>query len=975
MAAGLSLPIATVVVSGAAQSAGGLGAPALSVGAGLLGFASTVWGDLLANRLQRGMDDADAERDRIFNHDLAKAVAGSIATLLEKIANDESLQERERAALRAVAKGAEGAWLAIVDRSPQGIEPLLEERIANVVVADPENPALGRYGDREMWLGVIRAMAAECGKDAASALGLGDGTQEPSRGATLAIDACHDGFARRFFDDLKHDFATKGQAFAAVHLRMLGEVLSLARNGAGADDRTRRQIDNLNEIVNGLIAGIVEANSERKAELRVITTGLIEIDARLKLLLDSSRTQGETLDRVESKVDRLLSNIPAQLAAILINRSHLSAASTDHAANQLGFTEEEIALARRARESTNAVTRAQALIVLGEHARAREELAKFERNAEEAAEGTAQYYTALGETFYFQERYGEAAERFERAYAMMRTPDRAIMLANALARTTSGNIHATRDRAIALYTEAIELPGAPAEQVARALSNRGVVHGQHGRVEQEIADYTRAIELPGAPAEQVARALYNRGFMHGRQGRVDEAIADYTRAIELPGAPAEQVARALYNRAITHGSQKRVEQEIADYTRAIELPGAPAEQVAGALVGRGVAHGRQGRVEQEIADYTRAIELPGAPAEQVARALSNRGFAHGSQGRVEQEIADYTRAIELPGAPAEQVATALSNRGFAHGSQGRVDEAIADYTRAIELPGAHAEQVARALSNRGAAHGRQGRVEQEIADYTRVIELPGAPTGMVAKALFNRGVLHGRQGRINDAVADCTRAIELPGAPAEQVAKALFGRGVAHGLQGRDDEAVADYTRAIELPGAPAAQVATALVNRGAAHGRQGRVEQEIADYTRAIELPGAPAEQVATAHYNRGVIHRQQGRLDEAITDYTRAIELPDAPVEMVARALYNRGVVRGRQGRDDEAVADYTRAIELPGAPAELVTRSHFLRGRILCTNGEKANGCSDLRRAAELARENGLSDLLGNVNRALLAAGCDD
>ena len=94
-----------------------------------------------------------------------------------------------------------------------------------------------------------------------------------------------------------------------------------------------------------------------------------------------------------------------------------------------------------------------------------------------------------------------------------------------------------------------------------------------------------------------------------------------------------------------------------------------------------------------------------------------------------------------------------------------------------------------------------------------------------------------------------------------------------------------------------------------------------------------------------------------------------------MVARALYNRGVVRGRQGRDDEAVADYTRAIELPGAPAELVTRSHFLRGRILCTNGEKANGCSDLRRAAELARENGLSDLLGNVNRALLAAGCDD
>ena len=103
---------------------------------------------------------------------------------------------------------------------------------------------------------------------------------------------------------------------------------------------------------------------------------------------------------------------------------------------------------------------------------------------------------------------------------------------------------------------------------------RGTLLSNLGKHEEAIADYTNAIELEGAPAEQVARALYNRGFAYGQRGEAEKEIADYTNAIELEGAPAEQVARALYNRGFTYGQRGEAEKAIADFTRSIVLNGA-----------------------------------------------------------------------------------------------------------------------------------------------------------------------------------------------------------------------------------------------------------------------------------------------------------------------------------------------------------------------------------------------------------------
>jgi tetratricopeptide (TPR) repeat protein len=473
----------------------------------------------------------------------------------------------------------------------------------------------------------------------------------------------------------------------------------------------------------------------------------------------------------------------------------------------------------------------------------------------------------------------------------------------------------------------IDLPGAPREDVGRAMLLRGLTFGQTGRIEEEVADYTRVVELPGASVEQVARALSNRGISYGQRGRTEEAIADFMRVIELCGAPVEQVAKALYNCGFACGQTGRTDDAIAHYTRVIELPGVRVGWVATALNNRGITYGQTGRNKEAIADFTRVIELSGAPVEQVAMALYNRGVAHGQTGRTEEAIAYYTRVIELPGASAEWVARAFFNRGVAHRQAGRTEEAIADYTRVIELPGAPAEDVATALCSRGLAYGRAGRTEEELVDYSHVIELPGAPVEGVARALNNRGVAYSQAGRTEEALGDYTGVLELPGAPVEEAARALNNRGVAYGQTGRTEDEIADYTRIIELPGASVEWAARATVNLAETLLNADRWDAGVGQLPAILAEPAAPPG--ATAFVSDAVlaaVFRQMGtpevwqaRLIQAVGLYAQhgsLTHLGDALVRHLAKLA---GSVLNNSGLDQwlacwESAASEHEAMRLP-------------------------------------------------------------
>jgi tetratricopeptide (TPR) repeat protein len=394
--------------------------------------------------------------------------------------------------------------------------------------------------------------------------------------------------------------------------------------------------------------------------------------------------------------------------------------------------------------------------------------------------------------------YEEVLKLADEAFSLanLETTERVRLLTlEALAHYFSGRM----DEAVTTWTQVIEWPGAPIDQVAESLYNRGVTWGKLGETNKELADYTKVIEeFPNAPVERIAQTLFNRGVKHGQMGDTEKELADYTQIINLPDVPTEQMSQALLNRGITWGQKGDTEKELADYTRLIEqLPGAPVEHVARALNNRGITWSDQGETEKALGEYTRVIDqLPDAPVGQVALALNNRGFVRERMGETEKALADYTRLIEqLPNAPAEQVAKALITRGVIFAEQDETEKALADYTQAIEqLPGAAVEDVAKALSNRALLWRKKGDAEKELADFSKVIELPNAPVDLVAEALAARGWAHYEQNKFADFLADTEAAL----AKHPALDFAAFNLGLALLAAGRDADALVAYRSAGE---------------------------------------------------------------------------------------------------------------------------------------------------------------------------------
>jgi len=259
----------------------------------------------------------------------------------------------------------------------------------------------------------------------------------------------------------------------------------------------------------------------------------------------------------------------------------------------------------------------------------------------------------------------------------------------------------------------------------------------------EEADPSRKDEL----CDQVARALANRAITHGQAGENQRAIEDYTVVIGLVGASLEQVAMALLNRGVAHSQTDETQREIEDYTAVIELAGAPVEQVAMALVNRGFTHGQAGERQRAIEDCTTVIGLAGAPVEQVAMALFNRGITHHQTGESQRAIEDYTALIGLAGAPVEQVAMSLFNRGITHRQTGESQRAIEDYTALIGLAGAPVEQVAMALGNRGITYFQIGRKQEAESDLEALVKDSRMPLQSVANAHLALAELYFSEGR------------------------------------------------------------------------------------------------------------------------------------------------------------------------------------------------------------------------------------
>jgi len=79
---------------------------------------------------------------------------------------------------------------------------------------------------------------------------------------------------------------------------------------------------------------------------------------------------------------------------------------------------------------------------------------------------------------------------------------------------------------------------------ASLLLQRANFHSMSGESQNALADYTAVIELSGAPVEQVAMALFNRGVRFFRNGRKQESQSDFEALIRLPNAPSRNLVNS-----------------------------------------------------------------------------------------------------------------------------------------------------------------------------------------------------------------------------------------------------------------------------------------------------------------------------------------------------------------------------------------------------------------------------------------------
>ncbi len=137
--------------------------------------------------------------------------------------------------------------------------------------------------------------------------------------------------------------------------------------------------------------------------------------------------------------------------------------------------------------------------------------------------GLTEAYEKRGMLYYFQEKYTETIQDFQRV-AELKPFDSGVDIMLGLAFMQLENY----DEAISHFTRAIELD----PQLASAYSHRSEANRLEGLFEEAIRDATMAMELGGSE-RIIGGAFTTRSKAHRELGQIDRADADFKKALKL----------------------------------------------------------------------------------------------------------------------------------------------------------------------------------------------------------------------------------------------------------------------------------------------------------------------------------------------------------------------------------------------------------------------------------------------------------
>lgn len=323
------------------------------------------------------------------------------------------------------------------------------------------------------------------------------------------------------------------------------------------------------------------------------------------------------------------------------------------------------------------------------------------------------------------------------------------------------------ERAIELYSEALNEPNLAAARKASLYNDRGVAKWRLQRHKEAISDFNDAITIN----REFASVYNNRGNVLMDLGFTEEAIKDYDRAILL----STGYGIAFNNRANAYASQGEYGKALSDYEKAIEFM--PTN--AAPLNGRGKAHLANKRFHLAVRDFTRAIELnPKYLSAHVNRAQAYIGLEENNSA-----IGDLSFAISTN----SEEARLYTLRGKVYQAGKKYRSARKDFDKAISLD----ESDAEAFAERGAMSISSGEFQQALDDLSYALQVEPNLAG----AYIERALAHYSMEAVDEALKDIQKAIEL----APKSARAHLVRAQIYEATGDMTNAIADYKKSFDL--------------------------------------------------------------------------------------------------------------------------------------------------------------------------------
>lgn len=271
-------------------------------------------------------------------------------------------------------------------------------------------------------------------------------------------------------------------------------------------------------------------------------------------------------------------------------------------------------------------------------------------------------------------------------------------------------------------------------------SKAGMMAEKKGDPNRAIKLYTQAINSGDLPKKELALIIYLRGNLFLARSEYNRAIEDASKAIELDPT-GNAVAYAYHIRAAALSGIGQFDRAIKDHNKSIELK----PEYANAYYSRALSWLKKGDEERALADFTKAIDLK----PQYADAYHDRGNVWMEKGDSDRALSDYNKAIELD----SSYALAYYSRGNFYIKKGDYDLAIKDSKKAVVLNPEDSE----AYANIGTAWLMKKSYRNAISNFTKAIQL----NPNYADAYFNRCIAYAKSNQANASLRDAKRFIQI----------------------------------------------------------------------------------------------------------------------------------------------------------------------------------------------------------------------